>query len=513
MQPEHRMRAEAFLHRLYVALLLLSSQALKGLGYRAVVYPKLFEGRDENTRVLKINDEITLNLRPSSILREDFFVRKYREGVPEYKYFDVEALQQDLYHDAKQLACVSVTEEDRILRVEGVVGPNLKIRPIEASERSVYGDQAHIVDTIEDSNSGIVYGKIAEDRVTISERSTNGRVGYDASKFNVDIIYPEVLITCDSVFFAGFKDKAALIKYVVIMFQVVTLRYSTVTHPRIQPILRGIEISNKTEEDKYYNYLGDGIDAIPSLYNVKDYVVEKRELYVEFDLIYFLTGYDMIVPGDGGWDRGYRGFAFVGSACLDTREQLGEDTPNSFIGIRTMTHEMAHTLGCDHDESTIDGHLDGYVANSTYCPWNDGYLMSYVIKDSRSMQFSDCCAYDMRRYSWMHGAGCLHKKSTKRISSKLRKIYKWPGEFTKKDKQCQLTYPFLTPTYYIKESTTHDCMMSCYVPKNNRRGNYSSWVTECFDGSRCGKRRSRICLNGKCLKDPRLHGQKPKKSH
>ncbi|KAL1471979.1 hypothetical protein MTO96_039616, partial [Rhipicephalus appendiculatus] len=151
------MRAEAFLHRLYIPLLLLSSQALKGLGYRAVVYPKLFEGRDENTKVLKINEEITLDLRPTSILREDFFVRKYRDGVPEYKYFDVKALQQDLYHDAKQLASVSVTEEDGILRVEGVVGPKLKIRPVEASERSVYGDQAHIVDTIEDSKSNSHY--------------------------------------------------------------------------------------------------------------------------------------------------------------------------------------------------------------------------------------------------------------------------------------------------------------------------------------------------------------------
>ncbi|KAL1473111.1 hypothetical protein MTO96_038917, partial [Rhipicephalus appendiculatus] len=87
-------------------------------GYRAVVYPKLFEGRDENTKVLKINDEITLNLRPSNIVHEDFFVRKYREGVPEYKYFNVEALQQGLYHDAKQLAAVTVSEEDGTLRVE-----------------------------------------------------------------------------------------------------------------------------------------------------------------------------------------------------------------------------------------------------------------------------------------------------------------------------------------------------------------------------------------------------------
>uniref|UniRef100_L7LT56 Putative tick salivary metalloprotease n=1 Tax=Rhipicephalus pulchellus TaxID=72859 RepID=L7LT56_RHIPC len=505
------MSAEAFCRLLYVLFFILSCQALKGLAYRAVVYPRLFEGRDENTKVLKINEEITLNLHPSSILREDFFVRKYREGVPEYKYFDVQALQQDLYHDAKQLAAVAVSEEEGTLRVEGVVGPNLKIRPIEASERSLYGDQAHIVDSIEDSKPDSSYGKIVEDRMIISERDTSGRVGYNPSKFDVEIIYPEVLIRCDSVFFAGFENKAGMIKYVVIMFSVVVLRYSTITLPRIEPILRGIEISNKTEEDEYYKYLGDGIDAIPSLYNAKEYVVARRELYAEFDLVYFLTAYDMIVPGDDGWDRGYRGFAFVGSACLDTREKLGEDTPNSFIGIRTMAHEMAHTLGCDHDQSTIDGHLPGYVANSTYCPWDDGYLMSYVIKDRRSMQFSECCAYDMRRYSWMYGAECLHVKSARKIAAILKKIYKLPGEFTKKDKQCQLTYPFFKDTRYMKESTSEDCMIYCSVPKNYQRGNHPGWVTELFDGSRCGQNRKRICLNGECVERSKLPSRKSEK--
>ncbi|XP_037525125.1 venom metalloproteinase antarease-like TtrivMP_A [Rhipicephalus sanguineus] len=351
------MRAGAFSHLTYVAFLILSYQSIQGLGYRTVVYPKLFEGRDENTKILKINDDITLDLSPSFILHEDFFVRKYREGVPEYKYFNVEALQQDLYYDAKHLAAVVVFEEDGTLRVEGVVGAKLKIRPIEASERSVYGDQAHIVDTIEDSKSDSVYGKIVQDRVTISERDTNGQIGYDPSKFGVESIYPEVLITCDSVFFAGFKDKADMIKYILIVFQVVVLRYSTVSHPRIRPILRGVEISDKKQEDQYYNYLGNGINAIPSLYNITYYVKARRAYYEEYDLTYFLTGYDMIVPGVNGWDRTYRGFAFVGSACLDTREQLGEDIPSTFIGIPTMVHEMAHTLGCDHDGSTIEGHL------------------------------------------------------------------------------------------------------------------------------------------------------------
>ncbi|KAH8029511.1 hypothetical protein HPB51_000807 [Rhipicephalus microplus] len=312
-------------------------------GYPVIVYPKLFEGRDESTKVLKISDQIMLNLRPSFILYDDFFVRKYRDGTPEHKYFNVEALQRGLYYDAKQLAAVAVSEIDGALRVEGVVGPHLKIRPGEASERSTYGDQAHIVDTIEDLKDESVHGKLFEERMAVSQRDTNSRVGYDSSKFNVESIHPEVLITCDTVFLAGFKNKEDMIRYVLIMFQVVILRYSTVTHPRIQPVLLGIEISDKTQEDKYYNYLGDGLNAIPSLYNISYYVKAKKVYYKDYDLIYFLTGYDIIVPGDKGWDRSYRGFAFVGSACLGTREQLGEDIPHSFRGIRTMVHEMAHT--------------------------------------------------------------------------------------------------------------------------------------------------------------------------
>uniref|UniRef100_A0A6G5A3Y2 Putative tick salivary metalloprotease n=1 Tax=Rhipicephalus microplus TaxID=6941 RepID=A0A6G5A3Y2_RHIMP len=278
-------------------------------------FPKLFEGRDESTKVLKINDQITLNLHPSSILHDDFFVRKYREGVPEYKYFNVELLQQGLYHDAKQLAAVTLSEEGGNLRVEGVVGPQLKIRPVEAAERSIYGKQAHIVDTIEDFKSESVYGKIIDEEIAISERDTSYHVGYDSTKFNVKSIQPEVLITCDSLFLAGFKDKADMIKYILVFFQVVILRYSTITHPRIEPVLLGIEITDKTQEDKYYNYLEGGIDAIPSLYNISYYVKAREAYYQEYDLTYFLTAYDMIVPGEHGLDRGYRGICLC-RVCL-----------------------------------------------------------------------------------------------------------------------------------------------------------------------------------------------------
>ncbi|XP_072140772.1 venom metalloproteinase antarease TserMP_A-like [Dermacentor andersoni] len=372
--------------------------------YRAVVYPKLFEGRDENTKVLKINDEITLNLQPSSILHEEFFLRKYRQGVSEYRYFDVETLQQDLYHDSRQLAAVIVSEEDGVLRVEGVVGPKLKIRPVEATERSEYGPHAHLIDTIEDSDSDNVYGKL-EEKMMITERAANDRYGFDPSAYNTEIIYPEVLITCDSVFHHGFKSTHKMLKYVMVTFQVVVIRYLGVKNPRVRPILRGIELTNYTIEHHYYSYLaGGGIDALKSLYSIKDYVATKTTLYEGFDLLYFITGHDMIALQGGKRESALSGFAFVGSACLASRQQLGEDTAYSYRGIRIMTHEIAHTLGCSHDGTAVEGHLRGFKADSSRCPWSDGYIMSYIEEDVRSMKFSTCCDYDISQYSWIRAS-------------------------------------------------------------------------------------------------------------
>uniref|UniRef100_L7LQL2 Putative tick salivary metalloprotease n=1 Tax=Rhipicephalus pulchellus TaxID=72859 RepID=L7LQL2_RHIPC len=493
-------------------LIIRSCQAAQPMKYRAVVYPKLFEGRDENTKVLRINDEITLNLQRSSILHEEFFLRSYRQGVPEYRYFDVEALQEDLYHDRKHLAAVVVSEEGGTLQVEGVVGPKLKIQPVKVSERSVYGDHAHIVDTIEDSTSDNVYGVFQDNKVTVSERAGQERYGFDPSKYKVPIIHPEVLITCDSVFLKGFPNRTSMLKYVMIEFQVVIIRYSWVTNPKIHPILRAIEVTEYTEEYKYYEYISGGIDALKSLYKIRDYVATKNTSYEDFDLLYFLTGHDMIVVQDSIRESSLAGFAFVGSACTPTRQQLGEDTAYTYRGIRIMAHEMAHTLGCSHDGTAVEGHLKGFRADSSNCPWQQGYIMSYVEDSVRSMRFSTCCDYSMSQYSWMYGADCLHANSSKRILAKWTKTYKLPGEFLKRDKQCELTYPTLHKTFYMKELGIQNCMVQCFVPGEQFHASNSNWPMFLIDGSSCGTMAKRICLNGDCREDRRQARVKPSQS-
>ncbi|XP_075531098.1 venom metalloproteinase antarease TserMP_A-like [Dermacentor variabilis] len=500
-----------FLKIVYLAYICTSCHAANSPTYRAVVYPQLFEGRDENTKVLKINDEITLNLQPSSILHDEFFLRKYRQGVSEYRYFDVETLQQDLYHDSRQLAAVVVSEEDGVLRVEGVVGPKLKIRPIEASERSEYGPEAHLVDTIEDSDSDNVYGKLVDEKTMISERARNDRYGFDPSAYSVETIFPEVLITCDSVFHREFRSTKKMLKYVMVTFQVVVIRYLGVRNPRVRPILRGIELTNYTQEHIYYTYLpGGGIDALKSLYSIKDYVARKTTLYANFDLLYFITGHDMIALQGSRRESALSGFAFVGSACLASRQQLGEDTAYSYRGIRIMAHEIAHTLGCSHDGTAVDGHLRGFKADSSRCPWSDGYIMSYIEEDVRSMKFSTCCDYDISQYSWMYGADCLRRNSTKKISKRWRKVFKLPGEVLSRNEQCKLTYPDLKRTYYMEAKGIKECRVYCFVPGDQFGGADYYWPMYLIDGSTCRNEPKQICINGQCMQDRRKRKRRKK---
>ncbi|KAL3212900.1 hypothetical protein MRX96_051805, partial [Rhipicephalus microplus] len=236
----------------------LSCHSAKLPKYQAVVYPELLEERDdEGITVLKINDDITLNLKPSSVLHPEFFLRTYREGVPQHTYFNVDALEKNLYDDEKRFAAVIMTEEDGALQ-KGVVGPNLKILPAMGMERSEEGHIAHVLETIHDSDSDYAYGKFPEEKMAkLSARS----LALDSTSYNIEIVYPEVV-----------------------------LRYKTVNNPKICPVFRAIEISEYDQEGRYFRYIGAGLDALKSLYAIVEFVKKNDELYGKYDLVYFTTG-------------------------------------------------------------------------------------------------------------------------------------------------------------------------------------------------------------------------------
>uniref|UniRef100_G3MRQ7 Peptidase M12B domain-containing protein n=1 Tax=Amblyomma maculatum TaxID=34609 RepID=G3MRQ7_AMBMU len=485
----------------YISIILLIFVTTSLATHKAIVHPELFKGRtDEDTAVLKINEDITLNLEQGNDLHEEFFLRTYRQGVPQHRYYNIEALQEDLYHDKRRLAAVFITEEEGTLKVEGVVGPDLKIKPVVGAERSEEGHIPHLLESIEESDRDRFYGKMPE--TTPLQVSPRNR-GFDETKYKVPYVTPEIFVVVDSYFHAGFNTTAEMMKYLLTTFRVVNLRYLGVKDPKVQLIFRGVEVSTRRQDDEYYAYLSytAQIDGLKSLYNIVKYVEKKNETYWKYDMVYFLTGLDMVAVEGSRREKSLAGFAFVASACTKSREQLGEDTPYSFRGIRIMAHEVGHTLGCPHDGTYIEGHIKSFRPDSTRCPWENGNIMSYIEEDERSMKFSWCCDYQISQMTWSFDASCLHhnnSKTTKFMLKKWTTKYRLPGDKLSLNMQCRMTYPTLYNTYYLERYGIRRCMAECFVPGHQFHASNSHWPMLLIDGTECDKKNKLVCINGDC---------------
>ncbi|XP_077529444.1 metalloproteinase-like [Haemaphysalis longicornis] len=467
----------------------------ESLGTEAeLVYPQLFSARDElGTRQLKINDKVTLTLKKSSLLHDEFFLLTHPEGVPLRSYPDVEQLEEGLFHDEVQLASVFLTQESGIVKVEGVVGPNLKIRPLEGMERANEGFFPHALEPItnEQQEDNAVHGEHV--RAIDAPQERQYRSYY---RQNVKDVYVEIRVVVDAPFRAGFNRTKDMVRYLMLELNVVRLRYLTVSDPAVHLRWRAIEVLSDDIECEYYVYLNDynKVDGIATIYRLADYVEAYQYKYGKYDVVSFLTGYDMVRVSNGKWEASYRGFAFVGSVCNRYRVGFSEDYAYTYAGIRVVAHELAHTLGCSHDGDEEGGYLDGYYANSTGCPWSQGYLMSYIVKDANSMKFSKCCNFSISIVAWSQKIDCLHT-ITSRSRLKHHKTKTLPGVFLSRDRQCKLSYLADPTTFFNRANGTRRCVAQCGVWWNK---GMHYWDQVLLDGSTCGAKR--ICVNGNCVK-------------
>uniref|UniRef100_A0A023FS72 Putative tick metalloprotease 17 n=1 Tax=Amblyomma cajennense TaxID=34607 RepID=A0A023FS72_AMBCJ len=276
---------------------------------------------------------------------------------------------------------------------------------MEEMGRSSEGHYAHLLEPIEKESSDIqtVLGEaIKQPKAAPSERA--------GSLYDVPIIYPEVKVVADAKFRSGFKSKTKMMRYLVTEFNVINLRYRTVSRPKIKLIFRTVKIT-KREKEKYYKFVWQGenvINGLDSLYALVNFTDENKKDYEKYDVIFFITGHDMAAVQGNRVEKTLQGYAFVGSACLRTRVGLGEDVADTYIGIRIIAHEIGHTLGCSHDGTSVQGHIPKFIANSNNCPWEQGYLMSYIEENANSMKFSSCCDYSMSLVAWSTEITCLH---------------------------------------------------------------------------------------------------------
>ncbi|KAL3248781.1 hypothetical protein MRX96_056362 [Rhipicephalus microplus] len=404
-----------------------------------LVFPKLLESRDDvGTKLIKINDDLTLSLEKSSVMGKEFLLRTYQGHVMQHNYLDGEALEEDLYHDPRQLASVIVSEENG-LQLEGVLGAKLAIKPFDGQGRSAgSGDVPHLVYKIED-HDGV-------------------NAGQDGAR--PETVYPEMLLVVDSTFRAQFKTNYTLLKYLMVTMNSVNVRYMTVSSPSVRLKFCAMEILTVSQET-FILREGKYVHALRTLANLRDHVRNNTEKYGIYDGVYLVTGLDMGERTYYGWNGNLLGYAYIGGICTWQKVGYGEDTVGTFRGIRIMAHEIGHLLGCPHDGTTSGSY------SSASCPWNDGYIMSYMEIDSKSMKFSSCCNSMISWHAWSRSGACL---LTARAKRKIKKIYYtklFAGDIMTRDHICRISFPNIPETHFIKDyNGFENCMARCFMPKS-----------------------------------------------
>ncbi|KAL1468884.1 hypothetical protein MTO96_041193 [Rhipicephalus appendiculatus] len=363
---------------------------------------------------------------------------------------DGEMLEKDLYHDTRYFSSVMVSQENG-LQVEGVLGPMFGIKPSMANTRTWRGSIAHVIYEI--------------------PPETEGRNG-NADK----VVRPEVFVAVDSALAGQFKDHLKLLKYMAISMNSVNIRYSTIKHPRVQLRLCALEVLTEREETFLYKvdrYVASG----RSIQRIKQYV-EYSYKYVEYDAVYFATGLDIARFKGYGWDATEQGLAYVGGACTTQKVALGEDKADTYKGVRIFAHEMGHLLGCPHDG---EKHKD---FTSESCPWDHGFIMSYIEHNSRSLKFSTCCNNMIRQHVYSVAGKCLLIQNTRRKIKKANFTRDLAGDHVGRDQYCKLTFPEYPGTYVLPD-TLGRCHVHCYMPQDITSLGYKQAFLP--DNSRCNE--------------------------
>ncbi|XP_064488550.1 venom metalloproteinase antarease-like TtrivMP_A [Ornithodoros turicata] len=469
---------------------------------QTVVYPEFVESRSaDGEKMLKITDDLVLTLEHKPAFEEQFSVTTFNEDGTEINYRERgRDYNGDFYVDRAQQASVRVSQDDG-LEVHGIIGEAVRIEPIWVRERSDRGQVAHLLtrEKLKDMPHHLNYADSSLLKATIDEPRTSAR---HLEKRSNDIINPEIHLVIDSILFRAFHNSTTKIfQYYGVVLNAVNLRLDTITSLKVEAKITGFTIHNGSVEPYFdIQFYGNTyyIDDMGTLERLNDYYQKyRRDTYYSADILFLITGEDIGFIYDDILDEDSQGIAYIGGACGNKRVGVCEDRAGSFDVVRTLAHEMGHSLGCTHDGSDPDKEIPNHPS-ATSCEWKSGFLMSYVQEDLSQYKFSSCCAKQMLHVSKLDQYKCL--KDSNGASTTLAPPKMLPGSNTSLDEQCRqgVSYEFQYDTYH----SLSGCLLVCVRPASQERSRPYYRRIRSLDGTPCKSNTSMVCIGGECVTRP-----------
>ncbi|KAG0444890.1 hypothetical protein HPB47_013260, partial [Ixodes persulcatus] len=211
-------------------------------------------------------------------------------------------------------------------------------------------------------------------------------------------ITPEVHVVLDANTSSAYSyNKQAITDYLSVLAAAANLRYRSVTKPSVRLTIVAVTLLKENTQTfmKFYKRNKEQVEFQGTLSAFDSYYQNDPE-FNNADIYFLLTGLDIVgVATDGSVMPQFSGYAYLSRVCTVFKVGMSEDEPKSYDGVHLFSHEIAHLLGCAHDEDPPDGTMKGHPGSKN-CPWNDGYIMSYVINFKHHYTFSPCCVKSIR---------------------------------------------------------------------------------------------------------------------
>uniref|UniRef100_L7LT10 Putative tick salivary metalloprotease n=1 Tax=Rhipicephalus pulchellus TaxID=72859 RepID=L7LT10_RHIPC len=480
-------------------LVLLFILPITGSQEPRLVYPTVLQERSPDGRmVVRVHDDLTLNLRKTSVAARRLRVLKHERSQPVAVFYDGESINKDLYEDEVALATLTVTSNNSAVEMRGILGPDHRIEPVAIREKSYRGTIPHAIHKIEYKemlDATISQGTHDEDAV-LSERTSSGSAVVPA------VVKIEVFFVLHiSHYYYAFPDEKHALQYLCILANSANLRLSSTYDPQIRLMVSGVELSRG---ESYVVRRNNSIHDNPTLAKFRDYADGKRSNYGDPDLVYLLIGEDIYTVYKGYFTSAGVGIAYLASVCLSTYVGLGEDEAGLYTGVHTFIHEAAHLLGASHDGSDPTSSVPGHPG-SKGCPWDDGFLMSYVNKGSNHEEFSWCSVLQMRHVIRLRGPDCWKHKDEENM---VEHVY--PGMVVLMENFCMnLLSDKSNVAFTMAEVFAKTCEVKCSYKRNSayRSSTGASSDTETFsnyeealDHMPCGE--NKVCIKRVCVKQP-----------
>lgn len=478
-------------------LLLTLAGIVAGFQEKRLVYPHLLEERAaDGAKIVRIHEDLTLNLRKASIAAPTLVVHEHENGKPIVRFYSGEDIERNLHEDEKQLATVMLTMTDSGLELEGVVGPRHRISPAPEMERSDEGHVAHMIYEIQEKPHSMFDALIpndTEEAMLLTER----QYGY-YQRVPAEVTV-EVFVISDMVHQRRFSKTQQLLGYMCVMVNSANLRYQDTSAPRIKLLLTGLERVLTSRDEPYLKGDDKYVDDTVTIAGLVKHVQARKQAYGYPDVVYLATGRDMYGLEGSVPDTRRQGLAFVAGVCTTTLVAIGEDNAGSYDGMHAMTHEIAHLLGAAHDgdppkTNVVPGH-----PGAVQCPFSQGYIMSYLNTGPNYHRFSACSVAQIRFVMRLRGPSCWLVRSQ---GHRLDGYY--AGMLVKPHDICKFKYPKQQGvTADTSLVTARRCKVRCVHLKTQHLFGiaYQTPVNSEFeapDHASCGA--GSVCIRGICGK-------------